>query len=449
MYNINVNINVNLNESKGKIKPMHAVNNGPAHKRGSDQQISNLQWYKEAGIPYARTHDASFCSTYGGEHTIDIHAIFPDFTKNPYHEDSYDFACTDEYLHIINLADAKVFYRLGSKIEHEVKKYGTVPPADFHKWAVVCEHIIRHYTQGWANGFNYDIEYWEIWNEPECTNSLGTPLCWQGTYDEFVDFFCIALKHLKEKFPSLKIGGPAFTGYRPDLMEILLAEIKKRGLTLDFLSWHKYTETPHKMARDCRLFRNFLDSHGFEKTESILNEWNYMKAWSGEEHIYSKKVMKKLKGAAFTAASMLICQDEPLDMLMYYDARPCGYNGLFDTDIVSERLKGYYPFKMFNELYKLEECVTSESDSDRIYSCAATDGSASAVMITYYEDDDTLPGEKVNLSLNGISHECTAEIYLLDETHDMEMIGTEKVSPSSSSLTLDIPLFGSYLVLIK
>ncbi len=24
-----------------------------------------------------------------------------------------------------------------------------------------------HYTEGWADGFRYDMEYWEIWNEAD------------------------------------------------------------------------------------------------------------------------------------------------------------------------------------------------------------------------------------------------------------------------------------------
>lgn len=442
-------VKVDLNKETGVIKPMHAVNNGPVHKFTADQQISNLEYYKEAGIPYARTHDASYYSTYGGEHTIDVHAIFPDFNKNPYHEDSYDFACTDEYLRIIAAADTKVFYRLGSKIEHWVKKYGTVPPADFKKWAVICEHIIRHYTKGWAHGFNYDIEYWEIWNEPECASSNGVPTCWQGTYDEFVDFFCIALQHLKEKFPSYKIGGPAFTGVRTDLMEILFSEIKKRGLTLDFFSWHQYSEYPHNIERNCKVVREFLDSHGFENTESIINEWNYVKDWKGEAFVYSIKSIKGLKGAAFTAATMLTCQNAPLDMLMYYDARPCAYNGLFTTDIVSERLKGYYPFKMFNELYKIGKGVSAESDNENIYTCAAANGTEAALMVTYYDANCKAGREEVKVDLSGVTKERTAELYLLDEEHDMEMVETKKISPSASSLSIDIPLNGTYLILIK
>ncbi len=28
-----------------------------------------------------------------------------------------------------------------------------MPPKDFKKWAVICEHIIRHYDENWANGY--------------------------------------------------------------------------------------------------------------------------------------------------------------------------------------------------------------------------------------------------------------------------------------------------------
>ena len=39
---------------------MHAVNNGPEYKFLPDQRISNIDAFRDAQIPYARTHDASF-----------------------------------------------------------------------------------------------------------------------------------------------------------------------------------------------------------------------------------------------------------------------------------------------------------------------------------------------------------------------------------------------------
>ena len=43
-------------------------------------------------------------------------------------------------------------------------------------------NVIRHYTEGKWNGYRYDIEYWEIWNEPD----LG-PKMWTGTLEAFND----------------------------------------------------------------------------------------------------------------------------------------------------------------------------------------------------------------------------------------------------------------------
>ena len=77
------NVTIDFSKSVRPIKPMHSVNNGPVYKFGADQHITNIDSYREAGIPYARTHDASFYSTYGGEHTVDVNFIFTDFDRDP------------------------------------------------------------------------------------------------------------------------------------------------------------------------------------------------------------------------------------------------------------------------------------------------------------------------------------------------------------------------------
>ena len=117
-----------LTKKTGAFKPLNAVNNGPCHKRhASDQYRSNFDTYKAARIPFARNHDAAFSPIYGGEHTVDISAIFPDFDADPNAPESYDFACTDEYVLVTLAAGTETFYRLGQKIEHTIKKYHTPP----------------------------------------------------------------------------------------------------------------------------------------------------------------------------------------------------------------------------------------------------------------------------------------------------------------------------------
>ena len=88
-------VKADFSQAAGKVKPMHAVNNGPTYKFYPGQRITNVDAYREAGIPYARNHDASFYADYGGEHIVDVPAIFPDFDLDPRDPAAYDFCLTD------------------------------------------------------------------------------------------------------------------------------------------------------------------------------------------------------------------------------------------------------------------------------------------------------------------------------------------------------------------
>ncbi len=410
------NLYVNFTEEYGKVKPMHAINNGPVYKFDPMHRVTNMEDFQEAGIPYIRNHDASHFATYGGNHTVDVAFIFTDFDADPYDENSYDFACTDEYVRVCELSGGKTFYRLGSRIEHEIKKYNTLPPKDFHKWAVICEHIIKHYCYGWADGFCYDIEYWEIWNEPDLTSDdHPNKLTWGGTKAQFFEFYDVAATHLKKCFPEKKIGGPAIA-WNMEWMDDFLAQLKA---PLDFLSWHRYAYDPEYIAEGVELVRKTLDKYGFSETESILNEWNYIKDWAGEGLVHSIESISGLKGAAFTSATMLLCQNLPLDMLMYYDARPCWLNGLW-APYTYKRLKGYYPFLAFNTLYKLGTNVKVQG-GENLYIAAAKNETEAAIMITHFDDDDTTGGVEFTLNLEGFDGN-TMEYYLLDEEHDLEKV---------------------------
>ncbi|MBQ8526583.1 MAG: hypothetical protein IJ460_07710 [Clostridia bacterium] len=427
-----------LSRNDGSFKIMNAVNNGPCHKRhANDQFRSNLAEYKAARIPYARNHDAAFWPGYGGEHTVDITAIFPDFDADPYSPESYDFAVTDEYILVTLEADTETFYRLGQKIEHYIKKYGTIPPKDFNKWAVICEHIIRHYNEGWADGFELNIKYWEIWNEPDldeddCLNKRT----WGGTKAQFFDMYEIAAKHLKSCFPNLMIGGPALAN-RMNWADDFLGEMKKREVPIDFFSWHIYCTEPAQMLARAETVKNLLIKHGYKNAESILNEWNYVKGWT-DEFVYSIEQIIGIKGAAFNMACMSAAQHSSIDMLMYYDARPTGFNGLFDM-YTYRPLKGYYPFLWYGMFYDMEKEVLCEDNIDNIYTLCSVDSDGKVLsIITYYTDDDNAGKKSFSVDFG---REGRYEIYLLDKEHDGELVKTTS--------ELDFTLKAYSCVLIK
>ena len=402
----------------GKIKPMNAVNNGPI--QGSRGR-GNMEEWKAAAIPYARNHDASFCASYGGEHIVDVHLIFPDFTKGPNDPASYDFTLTDWYLKRIQDAGSQVFYRLGSKIEHAPKKYGTKVPPDFRKWAVICEHIIRHYTEGWADGFKWNIRYWEIWNEPDLQSPNGSPT-WGGTEEQFFKLYRTAATHLKKCFPKLKIGGPAVVNVSPWSERFLKAMSAGKRVPLDFFSWHCYAFDPQKVKASIRTVRRMLDEAGYTKTESILDEWNYVHGWSGEDFKYTVRAIIGIKGAAYAAAVMCAGQDLPLDMLMYYDARPSAFNGLFGI-YNFEPLKTYYVFLAWGKLAKLGRQIQIDTQGKNgIYAVGATDGKKTGVLISRFFEQENLPDDlpitfkMKNGDLRGV------KLYLIDQEHDLAEI---------------------------
>lgn len=430
-------VKIDFNKTAYTIKNMHAVNNGPIVAR-SDQSKGNSLYYKAAKIPYARNHDASFNPSYGGEHSVDVHAIFPDFNADVNDPASYDFPCTDLYTKWIIDVGTKPFYRLGSKIEHGIKKYGTVKPKDFKKWAEICEHIIAHYTEGWADGFNYDIEYWEIWNEPDLDPDDSTnKRCWSGTEKEYAELYVIAANHLKNRFPHLKIGGPALA-WNEDWLERFFENVKEynggKNPPLDFLSWHWYGTEPREMSEKGTRIHNIAVKAGYTGFESILNEWNYVRGW-GDEFIYSIKTIIGMKGAAFTAACMIEGQKNPtIDMLMYYDARPTGMNGLFDFYTL-EPLKGYYPFLIYSKLKELENGVFSESDDKDIYIASAFNGSNAAIMLTYYAENDYLLNKSVTIEATGFDL-SGAKIYITDEENTMSLYPAKEFTDNKITLYL-------------
>ena len=203
-------VTVDFAQPVGAIKPMHGVGQPP--QVGWDLKMCH--YLKEAGVPFSRLHDVG--GAYGKNAYVDVPNIFRDFDADENDPKSYSFAFTDYLLKNLVANGVEPFYRLGITIENrvDIQALRTAPPKDPAKWARVCEHIIRHYTEGWANGFKYRIRYWEIWNEPE--SPMDKPhngSMWSGSWRQYMELYEVTSKHLKKCFPHLKIGGYAATGF--------------------------------------------------------------------------------------------------------------------------------------------------------------------------------------------------------------------------------------------
>lgn len=83
-------------------------------------------------------------------------------------------------------------------------------------------------------------------------------------------------------------------------------------------SFLKYCTFKNLLSGALGLVLIILGGNCFQGTESILNEWNYVKNWT-DRYIYTIKAIHGIKGAAFMMATISEAAYSSIDMLMYYD----------------------------------------------------------------------------------------------------------------------------------
>lgn len=397
----------------------------------------------EANMHYSRLHDVG--GPFGRNMFVDIPNIFRDFDADAEDEANYDFAFTD--IIIKGLIEAKVepIFRLGVTIENyaEIKSYRIDPPKDYDKWVKICEHIIRHYNEGWANGYRYDITYWEIWNEPDNEPYPDKNPMWTGSMDDFFKLYDAAASHLKKCFgDKIKVGGYGSCGLwalfhdpskydldivvdiepsRPEQDEYCMKffhsffeHIQESGAPLDFFSWHSYSpvELVECMAK---YIADKIAEYGYGDAEIMLNEWN-------TNFAYGK--LGSSEACANAAAVMCALQNAKVDILCYYDARMQAslYGGLFNA-YTEKPFCTYYSFAAFGEMLKLGnqvECIYKKEPG--IYAIAASNGIKNMVLIT----NISKTSKEVETNVDDM------DVFLIDKEHLYE-----KTNAASNRFTID------------
>ncbi|HLX60213.1 MAG TPA: hypothetical protein VKX17_02915, partial [Planctomycetota bacterium] len=389
---------------------------------------------------------------------VDIHTLFPDFKADPNLSESYTFSRTDEYVQAIVNAGSGIVFRLGESIEHTPKKYYVAPPADCERWAAICIGIIRHYNEGWAGGFKHNIHYWEIWNEPE-----NRPQMWTGSDADYFTLYAAASRAIKARFPNVMVGGPAVgnTGriengkFEPSaFLNAFLDMCARDSLPLDFFSWHHYSSDPLSFAARAKEMRALLDRRGFAKTESHLNEWNYLPRddWTpmllGGQGVPREKFFDEIggaPGAAFSATALLTLQDSPLDAANYYTGEIQGF-GLFNFYGVPK--KTFYAFKAFKLLLETPNRVSAHSSDGKLAICAglSQNKSSAQILISSFQSNVTLI--KLVIEHAPWNGAVICEKRVVDGTRDLKLVWTGAL-PAGGALDLSAELKAPAACLIK
>ena len=452
---------VDFTAATGEIRPeLHSSGFGPKICSQTAQELADI---KSMGFKAARTHDWAHINS--NERVCDYFHIFPLMRLDANDPENYVFGPTDYLLkRTREEAGLDVFYRLGTSIEHSGSKvhFNTKIPDDFDKMAEIFAATVRHYNRGWADGFNWGIRYWEIWNEPdgildmwcppEGTEGLSeTELAAKkdGCRRQFVRFFVTVLKRLKGEFgDTVKVGGPALQTFRANWFVPIFEGCRKAGVAPDFISWHGYAHDPMQFNREAERARELCDSYGFTKCELIINEWHYFGEnydWIDMQHCSDPKVKARIwdgpdgfnaiRSACFTLATLANMQKSKLSQAYYYGCRSTGAWGFKDE--MHRKYKVFYALKLFGDIVRDCRTICTSESEGTITTFAATgvDGRKQLLVI-----DCGGTGRRISLDIKGVSDGLNVRCRVLDHTHDLEPID---VSFKDGKLELVKPDFHS------
>lgn len=362
-----VDVVVDAAKPIGTFKNVSGVTCGPIGPYQGGIDLSNeFKWLR---VPSVRIHD---CDEVG-----DIDRVFPNFAADPTIASNYDFTKADALVNSIVNTGAKVLYRIGYSWGRV-----TTPPADFDKFAVICEHIAKHYTQGWANGYYYSSSFeWEIWNEANLRNA------WTGTAEQFYILYTECAHAIRRGDPTARVGTCALAVNWPiDYQEKLIAYCADNKVPLDFYSWHYYgfgfeQAQPHDYVRNARWVRTLLDKYGFHDADNYLTEWNIL-------HPSPDPRLGNMVGATYTLSALLFMQDSSIDLAHHYRGDQCDNDcgGLFRvTRTANEPIPRAWAFHLAARLLDTPQRLETTGSDGSGFAAAAgrsADGSTTHVLMS-------------------------------------------------------------------
>ena len=434
-------LTVDFGQDVCKVRPeIHSSGFGPTICSQTAQDLADV---KAMGYKYARTHDWALVNS--NQRCCDYFHIFPLMHLDAKDPRNYCFGPTDYLLkRTREEAGLDIFFRLGTSIEHSGSKthFNSLIPEDFDKVAEVFAATVRHYNRGWANGYNWNIRYWEIWNEPEGIQNMWTPSEGASGKDggwtsdqrnacraKFVKFFVTVLKRLKDEFgDEIKVGGPALCGYNTVWLNDILTACRDAGVAPDFISWHGYARDPMQYSREASLGRKLCDSYGFPKCELILNEWHYFGenySWGDMQRCSDPAVKARIwegpdshngiRSSCFTLAALANLQRSEMTQAYYYGCRHTGAWG-FKNEL-QRKYKVFYALKLFGDIMKeyTTVCGSASEGSVTLFPVRDDAGRRALLVADYGGSSRT-----ISVSVKGVPANAKVKCTLLDNTHDLE-----------------------------
>ncbi|MFF8186806.1 hypothetical protein ACF044_06050 [Microbacterium sp. NPDC016588] len=285
-------------------RPLNGVGGVPGPVEGYPEFPDMTPLWREAGVAVVRSFDwVSRLDT-----RDDPTSLFPDWSADPDDPASYNFTATDEWVEAVHAIGAEVLFTVASSIPKN-----KLPAEDVELYGRVVEHVVRHYSAGWAGGPAKPVRIYEFGDQPD----FG-PLHFGGHPEEFYAMYRAFCEAVSRVDPSLRVGGPSLAfaleadaPYR----EGFLAFVRENDLPLHFFSFLWFTDgsrDPLDYRYVARELRTVLDRHGFTDTDLTLSYWNYLAVPSSSAPAAEK--------GAFQVATAIALQDTVIDHAFFFRA---------------------------------------------------------------------------------------------------------------------------------
>ena len=301
-----LNATIHFAEEYGRIAPIHGVNNGPLIRNAWEIEDCQQIWYgsnyteeyNEMQIPSSRTHGEGP----GDMNRIWIHAdedgvpVYEGY--DPLNLSNYDFTETDQRVQAtMATTHTSVYWRMGySKAfpAYQDCSDWRSPPDNFTVFAQAAVQVLKHYRQGWNDGFYFDsFDVVEVWNEPYLSE------WWNGTADEYYELYhAVNLAVTNEFGDEIDVVAAITLGDGDDGFSHRFMELaQQNNEPIDAVYVHLYrvnpSQTTYFFTHETESLGVFLAQYGYsENTPVYITEWNrnipvYAQSYASQSYLTS------------------------------------------------------------------------------------------------------------------------------------------------------------------
>ncbi|MEU6582423.1 hypothetical protein [Nocardia sp. NPDC046763] len=265
------------------------------------------------------------------------------------------------------------------------------------------------------------VRTFEVWNEPD-TSLMFSPIAYPELYADTVgvleDAAAAAGVHIE-------VGGPALAvGDDPLVAEPFLAFVAARGLPLDFVSWHWYSEliclsscptpTPGTFADQVRRMRAMVARYPALHPKLWISEWNLGSAGDsrvGEPYggAYAASALMRMQQAGLDRACIFLTAGDPgLAMIQDSGTRP----GPQYEVMAFWRALG--PIQVASDITDGQEQITALASTD--------DAGRVTVLLTNFMPSGNSAGRTTTVRLDDGNYQWTEAV--IDAAHNGDISAT-------------------------